>query len=218
MLYLGISLGGEDAYGLAILGEDLHVRKQGILPEDWPDEVSADNIITAITSPRKPASACKDRVCGRLCERSLLAMGIPLIATPCDRLFHGNGCPYHPARSPHSYRWMLTGFDLFDALSGLPYLIEVYPYATFRILYDQLPFNGDELKTKQSGEGRDQRTDILRSAGVGIDRATRTDAASLDTLAAALTAYYWRHRLSRSWGHPRLDGEIVTPRFDLDFD
>src|SRR5690348_748126 len=78
---------------------------------------------------------------------------------------YGIWVPWSTPPEPEPGTWMATGIAAFEGLraAGLD-PVEAYPYGGFRLLA------GGRLPKKTTAEGRGARADLLRSAGVEVDR------------------------------------------------
>jgi predicted nuclease with RNAse H fold len=96
--------------------------------------------------------------------------------------------PWTSPTGPPIPGWIATGLDVYSALAeSVPAeLIEVFPYAGFRVLTRPA-----RLAKKTSVAGIRQRTDALRAVGV---RADTLELWSHDSIDAALAAVIARHR------------------------
>lgn len=105
--------------------------------------------------------------------------------------------------------WIATGFELYSALAqSVPAeLIEVFPYAGFRVLTAPA-----RLAKKTSVAGTRQRVDVLRATGVRLDHLELWSHDSIDAALAAITALQRQTRsaLRVTCGHD--DSAIWLPR------
>lgn len=101
--------------------------------------------------------------------------------------------------------WIATGLELYSALAKTvaAELIEVYPYAGFRVLTDP-----SRLAKKTSVAGTRQRVDALRAAGLRGDHLELWSHDSLDAALAAIIALQRHNRsaLRVTCGH---DGSAI---------
>jgi predicted nuclease with RNAse H fold len=159
--------------------------------------------VVAIDAPQAPRRP-KDAV--RSCDARLRHLGIPVYQVPA------RGKPLTSTTA-----WMKAGFALFSRLekstpgferpasAGMPgsfgtppAVLEVYPHATFTLLWWNRLLGGTgplpRLAVKGSRLGTRQRIEILEAEGV--EWRYYFDHDSLDALAAALTA--WRYLQGRA--------------------
>lgn len=175
--------------------DDRSAGETGVLVEWIAARRAAVVAVDAPQAPRRPKDAL------RACDAELRHLGIPLYQVPA------RGEPLKPTNA-----WMKAGFTLFSRLErsepgyerpaslGMPgsfgtppALLEVYPHATFTLLWWRRLLGGGRplprLAVKGSRLGTRQRIEILE--GEGVDWRYYYDHDSLDALAAALTA--WRY-------------------------
>ncbi len=98
---------------------------------------------------------------------------------------YGIWVPWSTPPEPAPGTWMATGIGLFDTLRAAGHdPVEAFPYGGFRLLA------GGRLAKKTTAEGRGQRAELLRSAGVEVNGLEK----SHDFLDAALVALVARQR------------------------
>jgi predicted nuclease with RNAse H fold len=99
-----------------------------------------------------------------------------------------------PAKRPDS-GWMATGFAVYDALASAGCrVIEVYPYAGFRVLA------GVALPRKQGVAGALERARLLELAGVAAQHLEMWSHDALDAAVAALVAMHCAEGQARRVG------------------
>jgi predicted nuclease with RNAse H fold len=222
-LFAGIDLSARRGLDVAILDDERRVVDLWRVP--GPDALAerldryGETVVAAVDAPqalttfplRRPevraalavAPAANQYRRHRVCDFELARRGIPLYLLPEP----GTTAP----------DWMLAGFATFDLLrrcAGLRLptacddhaagLLEVYPFATFVTLL------GGRPPRKTTPAGRAVRVGALVAAGVA--KLPRRDLGhdAVDALAAAYTAWAWRHGLGSAVGLAD-DGLIVLP-------
>ncbi|MHB1344374.1 MAG: DUF429 domain-containing protein [Thermoleophilia bacterium] len=211
--------GGRLAAAPLVIGVDIAVARpstlvalRGLEVETWAECASVDAMVEWIVK-RQPKVVAIDAPCrlsqgvladsrtgqkpyaGRVSDLDLRRRGISLYEVPAER-----------GSAPG---WMQLGFDLYDSLrevgfllpaavgmpgAGPPWMIEVYPHASFVTLLDGRP------PSKRTPEGLRQRAQVLREQGLIWDG--RSDHDGLDALAGALTGLRFLEGAATSVGHP----------------
>jgi predicted nuclease with RNAse H fold len=126
---------------------------------------------------------------------------------------HGIWVPWTSPTGPPGPGWIATGLELYSALAGSTRseLIEVFPYAAFRLLTRPA-----RLAKKTSVAGMRQRIDALGAAGLCVEHLALWSHDSLDAAVAALVALQWRDGRAHpvTCGHD--DSAIWIPALPVD--
>jgi predicted nuclease with RNAse H fold len=180
--FVGIDVGARTLHCAAV-GERGGLVERAALPAldrralaDWCDGAA----VIAIDAPETPSRAP---------HRNRAELSPKFRTARCAEIElgrrHGTWVPWVPPQGPPFPGWMQAGFDAFDSLRrpGAPDVIEVYPFAGFRILA-----GGRRLAKKQTAAGRAERAALLARAGVTGAAVGDHSHDELDALLAAVVA------------------------------
>ncbi len=127
---------------------------------------------------------------GRACEQELARRGI--------------GC-FFTVKKAFAKSWILRSLSLFRQLREAGHrVLEVYPYATKRLLFGPLP------AAKQTAAGRAALVAALQGVGVQLPCGELSHH-ELDAIVAAYTVYLFAHGRAEQVGDDR-EGYIVVPK------
>jgi predicted nuclease with RNAse H fold len=126
---------------------------------------------------------------------------------------HGIWVPWTSPIGPPVPGWMATGLELYSSLakSARSELIEVFPYAAFRLLT-----RPERLAEKTSVAGIRQRIDALGAVGLPVEHLALWSHDSLDAAVAALVALQRRDGEAESVTCGHDDSAIWLPALPVD--
>ena len=179
-MYVGIDVAGERIHCVR-LDADARVEQTRVFGRAELGEVSgwlAGARVVAIDAPAQLSTAP---------HRGDPAVNAKFQTARCAEIAlgreHGSWVPWVTPTVRPIARWMETGLALYEALAGGYDVLEVYPYAGFRLLAGGAP-----LPRKQTAEGTRARIALLESAGISAEHLAMWSHDGLDALLTALIA------------------------------